>query len=127
MAKALTARIQVSLLRPLERSKAVTWTIHVSRARETHDGRIMNLHRDAHVGLVSNPSDREMQGSSAHTAAPDLDAWNSSWVEPLAGKRDIGHLNNRKLIDLSDAGIPILAHLAISTNNWEYQPTNLAV
>ena len=75
----------------------------------------MNINRDAHGGLVSNPSAREMQGSSAHTAAPDLDAWNSSWVEPLAGKRDIGHLNNRKLIDLSDAGIPILAHLAIST------------
>ena len=75
----------------------------------------MNINRDAHGGLVSNPSAREMQGSSAHTAAPDLDAWNSSWVEPLAGKRDIGHLNNRKLIDLSDAGIPIPAHLAIST------------
>ena len=75
----------------------------------------MNIHIEAHVGLVSNPSDREMQGSSAHTAAPDLDAWNLSLVEPLAGKRDIGHLNNRKLIDLSDAGIPILAHLAIST------------
>ena len=99
----------------MERSRPFTWTIHASRARETHDGRIMNLHRDAHVGLVSNPSDREMQGSSAHTAAPDLDAWNLSWVEPHAGKRDIGHLNNRKLIDLSDAGIPIPAHLAIST------------
>ena len=73
---------------PLERSKAFTWTIHASRARETHDGRIMNLNRDAHVGLVSNPSDREMQGSSAHTAAPDLDAWNLSLVEPLAEKRD---------------------------------------
>ena len=99
----------------MERSKAVTWTIHATRARETHDGRIMNIHIEAHGGLVSNPSAREMQGSSAHTAAPDLDAWNLSLVEPLAEKRDIGHLNNRKLIDLSDAGIPILAHLAIST------------
>ena len=72
----------------------------------------MNIHIEAHGGLVSNPSDREMQGSSAHTTAPDLDAWNLSWVEPLAGKRDIGDLNNRTLIDLTAAGIPIPAHLA---------------
>ena len=97
------------------KTKASTWTTHASRARETHVGRIMNINRDAHGGLVSNPSAREMQGSSAHTAAPDLDAGNLSWGEPHAGKRDIGDLNNRTLIDLTAAGIPIPAHLAILT------------
>ena len=75
----------------------------------------MHINRDAHGELVSNPSAREMQGSSAHTAAPDLDAGNLSWGEPHAGKRDIGDLNNRTLIDLTAAGIPIPAHLAKST------------
>ena len=75
----------------------------------------MHINRDAHGELVSNPSAREMQGSSAHTAAPDLDAGNLSWGESHAGKRDIGDLNNRTLIDLTAAGIPIPAHLAIST------------
>ena len=75
----------------------------------------MHINRDAHGELVSNPSAREMQGSSAHTAAPDLDAGNLSWSEPHAGKRDIGDLNNRTLIDLTAAGIPIPAHLAILT------------
>ena len=92
------------------KTKASTWITHASRARETHVGRIMNINRDAHGGLVSNPSAREMQGSSAHTAAPDLDAGNLSWSEPHAGKRDIGDLNNRTLIDLTAAGIPIPAH-----------------
>ena len=59
-----------------------------------------------------------MQGSSAHTAAPDLDAGNLSWGESHAGKRDIGDLNNRTLIDLTAAGIPIPAHLAKSTNSF---------
>ena len=79
----------------------------------------MNIHIEAHGGLVSNPSNREIQGTSAlaaHAAAAlDLDVSNLSWVEPHVEKRDIGHLNNRKLIDLSAAGIPIPAHLAIST------------
>ena len=81
----------------------------------------MNLNRDAHVGLVSNPSDREIQGISAlaaHAGAARVpNVSNLGWGESHAEKRDIGHLNNRKLIDLSGAGIPILAHLAISTTS----------
>ena len=101
------------------KTKASTWTTHASRARETHVGRIMNINRDAHGGLVSNPSDREIQGISALTAqagaAPVLNVSNLSWDEPHAGKRDIGDLNNRTLIDLTAAGIPIPAH---SYFNW---------
>ena len=83
----------------------------------------MNLNRDAHVGLVSNPSDREIQRISALAAhagaARVLNVSNLSWGESHAGKRDIGDLNNRTLIDLTAAGIPIPAHLAKSTGrNW---------
>ena len=96
------------------KTKAFTWTIHASRARETHVGRIMNINRDAHDGLVSNPSDREIQETSALTAqagaALVLNVSNLSWDESHAGKRDIGDLNNRTLIDLTAAGIPIPAH-----------------
>ena len=103
----------------MERSKAVTRTIHATRARETHDGRIMNINRDAHVGLVSNPSDREIQGISALAAhagaARVLNVSNLSWGESHAGKRDLGDLNNRTLIDLTAAGIPIPAYLVKST------------
>ena len=69
-------------------------------------------HVDADGGLVSNPSDREMQGSSAgssaHAAATDPNAWELSWVEPHAAKRDIGQLSNRKLIEppASECRIP---------------------
>ena len=52
----------------------------------------MNTHIDANGGLVSNPSDREIQGSSAHAAAPNLDVGTSSWDEPHVAKRDIGQL-----------------------------------
>ena len=79
----------------------------------------MHIHIEAHGGLVSNPSDREIQETSALAAHAGvglvLNVSNLSWVESHAGKRDIGHLNNRKLIDLSAAGIPIPAHLAKST------------
>ena len=80
----------------------------------------MNIHIEAHGGLVSNPSDREIQGTSAlaaHAAAAalDLDVSNLSWVEPHVGKRDIGHLSNRKLTDPSASESRIPAHLAIST------------
>ena len=71
----------------------------------------MNIHIDADGGLFSNPSDREMQGSSAHAAAPDLDAWNFSWIEPHAAKWDIGQLSNRKLIDPSASESRIPAYL----------------
>ena len=80
----------------------------------------MNIHIDAHGGLVSNPSDREIQGTSAlaaHAAAAalDLDVSNLSWVEPHVEKRDIGHLSNRKLTDPSASESRIPAHLSKST------------
>ena len=78
----------------------------------------MNIHIDADGGLVSNPSDREIQGTSAlaaHAAALDLDVSNLSWVEPHVGKRDIGHLSNRKLTDPSASESRIPAHLSKST------------
>ena len=78
----------------------------------------MNIHIDAGGGLVSNPSDREIQGTSAlaaHAAAPDLDAWNFSWIEPHAAKRDIGQLSNRKLIDPSASESRISAYLGKTT------------
>ena len=80
----------------------------------------MNINRDAHVGLVSNPSDREIQRISALAAhagaARVLNVSNLSWGESHAEKRELGDLNNRALIDLTAAGIPILAQLAISTS-----------
>ena len=75
----------------------------------------MNIHIDADGGLVSNPSDREIQGTSAlaaHAAALDLDVSNLSWVEPHVAKRDIGHLSNRKLIEPSAPERRIPAYLA---------------
>ena len=71
----------------------------------------MNINIDADGGLVSNPSDREMQGSSAHAAATDPNAWELSWVEPHAAKRDIGQLSNRKLIEPSASEYRIPAYL----------------
>ena len=74
---------------------------------------------DVNGGLVSNPSDREMQGSmrgsSAHAAATDPNAWELSWVEPHAAKRDIGQLSNRKLIEPSASESRIPAYLAKTT------------
>ena len=64
----------------------------------------MNTHIDEIGGLVSNPSDREIRGSSAlaaHAAPLDLEVGTSSWNEPHLAKRDIGQLSNRKLIDPS--------------------------
>ena len=70
---------------------------------------------DVNGGLVSNPSDREMQGSrrgsSAHAAATDPNAWELSWVEPHADKRDIGQLSNRKLIEPPASECRIPAHV----------------
>ena len=78
----------------------------------------MNIHIDADGGLVSNPSDREIQGTSAHAAAPDLDAWNFSWIEPHAAKRDIGQLSNRKLIEPWASECRIPAYLDKTTNYY---------
>ena len=77
----------------------------------------MNIHIDADGGLVSNPSDREIQGTSAlaAAAAPVSNVSTSSWCERHIAKRDIGHLSNRKLIDPSASESRIPAHLAIST------------
>ena len=80
---------------------------------------------DVNGGLVSNPSDREMQGSrrgsSAHAATTDPNAWELSWVEPHADKRDVGQLSNRKLIEpsASECRIPAyvdkITHITTST------------
>ena len=63
----------------------------------------MNIHIDESGGLVSNPSDREIQGTSALAAAtaPVSNVSASSWCKRHVAKRDVGHLNNRKLIDPS--------------------------
>ena len=88
----------------------------MTRAIHTHAACTMI---DADGGLVSNPSDREMQGSSAHAAAPDLDAWDLSWVERHVAKRDVGHINNRTLIDPSASESRISAYLGKTTGrDW---------
>ena len=75
----------------------------------------MNINRDAHDGLVSNPSDREIQETSALAAhagaARILNVSNLSWDEPHVAKRDIGHLSNRKLIEPSAPECRIPAYL----------------
>ena len=74
----------------------------------------MNIHIDADGGLVSNPSDREIQGTSAlatHAAALVSNVSTLSWNEPRIAKRDIGHLSNRKLIDPSTSESRIPAYV----------------
>ena len=76
----------------------------------------MDAHIDASGGLVSNPSDREIQGSSAlaaHAAALDLDVGNFSWDEPHVAKRDIGQLSDRKLISNSSGMRICEGHAAV--------------
>ena len=91
---------------------------HVNREIHTHAACTMS---DANGGLVSNLSDREMQGSrrgsSAHAAATDPNAWELSWVEPHADKRDIGQLSNRKLIEPPASECRIPAHVDKFTDN----------
>ena len=79
----------------------------------------MNIHIDANGGLVSNPSDREIQGTSAlaaHAAELVSNVSTLSWYEPRIAKRNIGHLNNRKLIDPSASESRIPAYLGKTTN-----------
>ena len=79
----------------------------------------MNIHIDADGGLVSNPSDREIQGTSAHATALVSNVSTLSWNEPRIAKRDIGHLNNRKLIDPSASESRIPAYLGKTTGrDW---------
>ena len=82
----------------------------------------MNTHIDANGGLVSNPSDREIQGTSAlaaHAAALVSNVSTLSWNEPRIAKRDIGHLSNRKLIDPSASESRIPAYLGKTTGrDW---------
>ena len=92
----------------------------MTRAIHTHAACTMV---NANGGLVSNPSDREMQGSrrgsSAHAAATDPNAWELSWVEPHAAKRDIGQLSNRKLIEPSASECRIPAYVdKITGRDW---------
>ena len=78
----------------------------------------MNIHIDADGGLVSNPSDREIQGTSAlaaHAAALVSDVSTLSWNEPRIAKRDIGHLSNMKLNDPSTSELSIPAYIGKTT------------
>ena len=80
----------------------------------------MNIHIDADGGLVSNPSDREIQGTSAlatHAAALVSDVSTLSWNEPRIAKRDIGHLSNMKLIDPSTSEHSIPAYIGKLTKS----------
>ena len=80
----------------------------------------MNIHIDADGGLVSNPSDREIQGTSAlatHAAALVSNVSTLSWNEPHVAKRDIGHLSNMKLNDPSTSELSIPAYIGKSTSN----------
>ena len=91
--------------------RPVLGTTHAIRAIYTHAVSTMNTHIDANDGLVSNPSDREIQGSSAHAAAPNLHVGISSWDEPHIAKRDIGQRSNRKLNEPSAPECRISAYL----------------
>ena len=78
----------------------------------------MNIHIDAGGGIVSNPSDREIQGTSAlaaHAAALVSNVSTLSWCERRIVKRDIEHLSNRKLIDPSESESRISAYLGKTT------------
>ena len=78
----------------------------------------MNIHIDADGGLVSNPSDREIQGTSdfaTRAAALVSDVSTLSWNEPRIAKRDIGHLSNMKLNDPSTSELSIPAYIGKST------------
>ena len=90
-------------------------TPHAIRAIHTHVASTMNTHIDANDGLVSNPSDREIQGSSAHAAATNLHVGISSWDEPHVAKRDIGQRSNMKLNEPSAPECRISAYLDKST------------
>jgi len=82
----------------------------------------MNIHIDADGGLVSNPSDREIQGTSdfaTRAAALVSDVSTLSWNEPRIAKRDIGHLSNMKLIDPSTSESRIPAYLGKTTATQE--------
>ena len=82
----------------------------MNRAIHTHVASIMNTHIDANGGLVSNPSAGGTRGLSAlaalaaHAAPLNLEVGNPSWGKPHVAKRDIGQLNNRKLMDPSYLG-----------------------
>ena len=82
----------------------------------------MNIHIDADGGLVSNPSDREIQGTSdfaTRAAALVSDVSTLSWNEPRIAKRDIGHLSNMKLIDPSTSELSIPAYIGKTTGrDW---------
>ena len=77
----------------------------------------MNTNRDGSHGLVSSPSDREIQGTSAFGNATALvsNVRTSSWYKSHVAKRDVGHLNNRKLIDPSASESRISAYLGKTT------------
>ena len=75
----------------------------------------MNINIDAHVGIVSNLSDREIQGSSAHAAALHLHVGISSWCKPHVAKRDIGQRSSSMLNEPSAPECRISAYLDKST------------
>ena len=81
----------------------------------------MNIHIDESAGFVSNPSDREIQGTSAlaTATAPVSNVSASSWCKRHVAKRDVGHINNGTLIDPSAPESRISAYLGKTTGrDW---------
>ena len=78
----------------------------------------MNTHIDGSSGLVSNPSDREIQGTSAlaTATAPVSDVSAPSWCKHHSAKRDVEHINNGTLIDPSASESRISAYLGKLTH-----------
>ena len=90
----------------------------------------MNTHIDGSSGLVSSPSDREIQGTSAFgiATAPVSNVSASSWYKSHVAKRDVGQINNRTLIDPSASESRISAYLGKKTGRvLEWDPVCLCV
>ena len=61
----------------------------------------MYTNKDGSLGLVSNPSETEIQGISAHENSTALvsNVRTLSWYERHVNKRHVGQINNGMLID----------------------------
>ena len=81
----------------------------------------MNTNRDGSHGLVSSPSDREIQGTSAFGNATALvsNVRTSSWYKSHVAKRHVGQINNRALIDPPTSESRIAAYLGkLTGRDW---------
>ena len=81
----------------------------------------MNTNRDGSRGLVSSPSDREIQGTSAFGNATALvsNVRTSSWYKSHVAKRHVGQINNRTLIDPPTTESRIVAYLGkLTGRDW---------